>query len=38
MTTEDNKVLHRRFLEEVMNHRNVALVDELCAPDIVHHD
>ena len=38
MTTEDNKVLHRRFLEEVMNHRNVALVDELCAPDIVLHN
>ena len=38
MSTEDNKVLHRRFLEEVMNQRNLALVDELCVPDMVLHN
>ncbi len=37
MSTEDNKALYRRILEEVMNQRNLALVDELCAPDFVLH-
>lgn len=37
MSTEDNKTLYRRLLEEVMNQRNLVLVDELCAPDFVYH-
>lgn len=37
MSTEDNKALARRAYE-VLNQRNLALVDELCAPDIVDHN
>jgi steroid delta-isomerase-like uncharacterized protein len=37
MSTEENKALYRRLLEGVMNQRNLALVDELCAPDFVLH-
>jgi steroid delta-isomerase-like uncharacterized protein len=34
MSTEDNKALARHAYE-ALNQRNLALVDELCAPDIV---
>jgi predicted ester cyclase len=37
MSTEDNKALVRRFLEEVWNKGNVAVVDELMAPNHVDH-
>jgi len=37
MSTEDNKALVRRVYEEVFNKGNVALVDELIAPNMVHH-
>jgi predicted ester cyclase len=37
MSTEQNKTLYRRFVEEVVNKGNLALVDELAAPDFVDH-
>jgi steroid delta-isomerase-like uncharacterized protein len=37
MSTEDNKALMRRFLEEVFNKRNLAAIDEFIAPDHVDH-
>ena len=37
MSTEDNKAIVRRFLEEVYNKGNVAAVDELVAPNPVLH-
>jgi predicted SnoaL-like aldol condensation-catalyzing enzyme len=37
MSTEQNKAVVRRFIEEVLNKQNVALVDELFAPDYVNH-
>lgn len=38
MSTEDNKATVRRFLEEVLNQGQVALIDELCAPDFQFHE
>ncbi len=35
MSTEQNKALFRRFMEEVFNRRNTSLIDELLAPDFV---
>jgi SnoaL-like protein len=37
MSPKDNKALARRAYE-VFNHRDPALVDELCAPEIVDHN
>jgi len=37
MSTEQNKAVVRRFIEQVLNTQNVALVDELFAPDYVNH-
>ncbi len=37
MSTEDNKVLMRRFLEEVFNKKNLAAIDEFIAPNQVDH-
>ena len=37
MSTEQNKAVVRRFIEEVLNNENAALVDELLAPDYVNH-
>jgi predicted SnoaL-like aldol condensation-catalyzing enzyme len=37
MSTEQNKAVVRRFIEEVFNNQNLALVDELFAPDYVNH-
>ena len=37
MSTEQNKAVVRRFIEEVLNNQNLALVDELFAPDYVNH-
>ena len=34
MTTETNKSVVRRFIEEVVNRRNLALIDELFAPEM----
>lgn len=37
MSTEANKILARRVFEEVLNGRNLDLLDELAAPDYVEH-
>ena len=38
MSTEDNKALVRRAIEEVWNQKNLAIVDELGAADYVFHN
>src|SRR5262249_47337156 len=38
MSAEENKAIVRRYLEEGFHRRNPAAVDELVAPDFVHHD
>jgi steroid delta-isomerase-like uncharacterized protein len=38
MSTEDNKALARRYIEEVFNQKNLTLVDELNSPDFVFHN
>jgi predicted ester cyclase len=37
MSTEDNKAIARRLYEEVLNTGDIAVVDELVAPNIVLH-
>jgi steroid delta-isomerase-like uncharacterized protein len=37
MTTEDNKALMRRFLEEVFNKQKLTAIDEFIAPNHVDH-
>ena len=37
MSTEQNKAVVRRFIEEILTNQNPALVDELVAPDYVNH-
>jgi len=37
MSTEENKALARRVYEEVMNQRNLAVLDEPYVPDFVYH-
>ena len=37
MTTEENKANARRFVDEVVSRGNLALIDELLAPDFVDH-
>jgi steroid delta-isomerase-like uncharacterized protein len=34
----ENKTLVRRYVEEVLNKRNLALIDELFAPTFIDHD
>jgi predicted ester cyclase len=38
MSAENNKALVRRYVEEVLNQRNLAVVDELIASTFVDHD
>ena len=38
MSAENNKALVRRYVEEVLNQRNLAVVDELFASTFVDHD
>jgi len=38
MTTEDNKATIRRIIEEGWNQGKIAVFDELCAFDWIHHD
>ena len=37
MSIEDNKALARRGLEEVLNQKNLAVLDELVVPDFTFH-
>src|SRR5215213_9030120 len=37
MGTVENKSVSLRFWEEVMNRRNVAVLDEIVAPDVIDH-
>jgi predicted SnoaL-like aldol condensation-catalyzing enzyme len=37
MSTEQNKAVVSRFIEEVLTKQNIALVDEILAPDYVNH-
>ena len=37
MSTEENRAINRRAYEEGLNQRNLAVFDELCAPDFVAH-
>ena len=37
MSTEQNKAVVRRFIEQTLTHMDNALVDELFAPDYVNH-
>jgi len=37
MSTEQNKAVVRRFIEQVLNNRDTALVDEIFAPDYANH-
>src|SRR5215471_9149590 len=38
MSSEENKTQYRRTLEEVFNQGNLAIVDELVAPDFLNHE
>ena len=38
MSTEQNKTIIRKWVEEGWNKGNLALVDEIFAPNFVHHD
>jgi steroid delta-isomerase-like uncharacterized protein len=38
MSTEENKALSRRLIEEVWNQGKLAVIDELVAPNYVDHD
>jgi predicted ester cyclase len=38
MPVESNKVIVRRFFEEVFNKRNISLVDDLVSPNFINHN
>ncbi len=38
MSTEQNKALASRLVEEILNRRNMSLIDELFSPDFVEHE
>ena len=38
MSTEENKALVRRYMVELFQRRNFAIVDELVAPDYINHN
>ena len=38
MSSEENKTQYRRTIEEVFNQGDLAIVDELVAPDFLNHD
>ena len=37
VSTEDNKALVRRFVDEVQSAGNTGLIDEICSPEFVNH-
>jgi steroid delta-isomerase-like uncharacterized protein len=38
MSQQDNKAVARRYYDEVLNHRNIELLNEIAAEDYVEHD
>jgi len=38
MSTDENKALSRRIVEEIFNRGNLGLIDEIMAPDFVEHE
>ncbi len=38
MTIENNKAVAHRMIDEVFNHGNMSLADELLSPDYIEHD
>jgi len=38
VSTEDNKAIYRRFIEEGFNKGNLNVLDEVLSPDYVYHD
>ncbi len=36
--SEQNKTLYRKFVDEVINKKNLAMIDEMMAPDYIEHD
>ena len=36
--SEENKRLYRKFVDEVVNKKNLAMIDEMIGPDYVEHD
>lgn len=38
MTIENNKVVAQRMIDEVFNHGNMSLADELLSPDYIEHE
>ena len=38
MSVEKNSALVRRFVEEIFNKGNIAVAEEILAPDYLHHD
>ena len=38
MSAEENKALYRRFMNEVVNKKNLGVMDELMAQDYIEHD
>jgi predicted ester cyclase len=37
MSQEENKAIVRRIYDEVINGKNLEVIDELCSPDIIDH-
>jgi predicted ester cyclase len=38
MSTEQNTALYRRFIEEVANRGNIAVADDILAPEVIEHE
>ncbi|BAM01367.1 MULTISPECIES: nuclear transport factor 2 family protein [Caldilinea] len=38
MSIHENKAVIRRFVKEVLNDKNLAVIDEICPPDYVELD
>ena len=38
MSSEENKALYRKFIDEVIGKRNLAVIDEMMTPDYIEHD
>jgi hypothetical protein len=38
MSTETNKTTFRRLVDEAINNKNYAVIDEFVAPDMIEHE